>query len=457
LTWVNLRPARAVSYMIMAAIDSPRAFTENEPIVGNYFVAAYPPFSCWQPEQVPSLIDALNKTPVPAPLGIYVHVPFCQKKCDYCYYLSFIGRPAQVIDRYVNKVAEELALYAERRAVAGRPVAFVYFGGGTPSMLTSGQVRQLTSGLKQALPWGGVPEVTFECAPRSVRADFLDTLREVGVTRISMGVQSFDDELLRLNGRVHLRADVLRAYELIQGAGFDWVNLDLMCGLLGETEATWRDSVQRVIRLGPESVTIYQTEIPHNTQLCRDLKSGTLPAELVSWSTKRARLEHAFDQLDRAGYSVVSAYNAVRDPAKHEFQYQKHLWRGGDMLGLGVASFGYFGGVHYQNQVTLENYEEQLSEASFPVWRAFALNNRDRLVREFVLQLKFGHVSTVEFQKKFGVNIIESFAAPLRELRSERWLTYTASGVQLTAAGLLKVDRLLPHFYDGPHRDVRYT
>jgi oxygen-independent coproporphyrinogen-3 oxidase len=350
-----------------------------------------------------------------------------------------------------------LALYSQRRAVNGRRLAFVYFGGGTPSMLTSAQVRKLTSGLKHALPWTNVPEVTFECAPRSVRAEFLNTLRDVGVTRISMGVQSFDDPLLKLNGRIHLRDDALRAYAMIQETRFGWVNLDLMCGLLGETDAKWRDSVQQVIKLAPESVTIYQTEIPHNTQLYRDLRNGVLPAEPVSWSIKRARLDYAFDQLDRAGYSVVSAYNAVRNPAKHEFQYQKHLWRGGDMLGLGVASFGCFGGVHYQNHVTLENYDERVSETSFPVWRAFALRGRDRLVREFVLQLKFGHVETAEFQNKFGVNIIESFVTPLCALRAEGLLTFTASGVQLTAEGLLKVDRLLPRFYDSQYRDIRYT
>lgn len=440
------------------SVITPRVLaSESEPLVGNYFVAAYPPFSAWQAEQVPALAEALNQPAPAAPLGLYVHVPFCQKKCDYCYYLSFIGRPASAIDRYVHGLAEELSHYAERRAVSGRPLAFVYFGGGTPSMLTSAQVRKLASGLKQALPWTGVREVTFECAPRSVRAEFLETLREAGVTRISMGVQSFDDELLRLNGRMHLRDDVRRAWSLLQQAGFGWVNLDLMCGLLGETDERWRDSVRQVIQLAPESVTIYQTEIPYNTQLYRDLKKGALPAEPVSWSVKRARLEYAFDQLDRAGYTVVSAYNAVRDPEKHEFQYQKHLWHGGDMLGLGVASFGYFGGVHYQNHVMLETCDERIQEGGLPVWRACALSERDRLVREFVLQLKFGGVSAAAFAKKFGANIIELFASPLQALRAARLLTYTETGVQLTADGLLQVDRLLPQFYDPQYRDIRYT
>ncbi len=438
----------------MAAFAPRPASAENEPLVGNYFVATYPPFSAWQSEYVPSLLAALNHEETHAPLGLYIHVPFCQQKCDYCHHLSFVSRPAQVIDRYLMKVVEELTLYSEHRAVAGRPLAFVYFGGGTPSVLTSAQIRDLASGLKQCLSWKGVPEVTFECAPRSVRADLLNTLRDVGVTRISMGVQSFDDELLKLNGRIHLRADVLRGYAMIQKAAFDWVNIDLMCGLHGETDATWRETVRQAIELGADSVTIYQTETPLNTQTYRDLMRDALSGELVSWRIKRARLDYAFNELDRAGFAIVSAYNAVRDPAKHHFHYQQHLWHGGDMLGLGVGSFGYFRGVHYQNHSALEDHDRDLRRGAFPVWRAFTLSDRDRLVREFVLQLKLGHVSTAEFQSKFAANIIDLFAMQLCALRLEGLLTFTASGVQLTAEGLLKVDRLLPRFYDPQYRDI---
>ena len=441
----------------MAAIAPRPLSPEREPLVGNYFVAAYPPFSCWESGQVPALSEALNQPAPAAPLGLYVHVPFCQQKCSYCYYLSFVGQPAQVIDRYVDRVVAELSCYALHQAVARRRLAFVYFGGGTPSLLTSQQVRRLAAGLKHALPWTGGPEVTFECAPRSVRADFLDTLRDVGVTRLSMGVQSFDDRLLKANGRVHLRADVLRAWSMIEPANFDWVNLDLMCGLLGETDEIWRDTVQQAIQLNPASITIYQTEMPHNTRLYRDFKAGALPAEPAPWSVKRARLDDAFAQLDRAGYSVVSAYNAVRDPARHQFQYQEHLWHGGDMLGLGVAAFGYVGGVHYQNEVTLPEYEEAVGRGMIPAGRAFALTDRERLVREFILQLKLGGAKAGYFKEKFGVDLTELLSRPLRELRAEGMLTLDATGVRLKGEGQLRVDWLLPRFYDARYRDIRYT
>lgn len=428
----------------------------EEPLVGTYFVAAYPPFLAWEPAQAPALREALERPKPAGPLGLYVHLPFCQKKCDYCYYLSYIAQPAAVVDRYLDALAREMALYSERPGVRGRPVSFVYFGGGTPSTLSSAQVRRLGDGLRRGLSWAHVEEVTFECAPRSVRREFLETLREAGVTRVSMGVQSFDNELLRLNGRIHLAEDVSRAYALISQAGFGWVNLDLMCGLMGETDAKWRESVRRVIELGPESVTIYQTEIPHNTQLYRDLKAGALPATPLSWDAKRARLGHAFDELERAGYTVASAYNAVKDPQRQRFLYQDYFWRGADMLGLGVASFGYLDGVHYQNEVTLEKYQAAVEGGGVPVKRAFKLSGRDQLVREFVLQLKFGEVLTAPFRARFGVEITEEFARPLRALAAEGWLTWSDDAVRLTRPGLLRADRLLPHFYDPQFRDIHY-
>lgn len=429
----------------------------GEPVLGNYFVAAYPPFSVWTAAEVPALHEALDRTASSTPLGVYVHLPFCQKKCDYCYYLSYVAQPAPVVNRYLETVLQEAALYADRRAVKQRPVSFAYFGGGTPSMLSRTQVRRLLSGLREAFHWDEIEEVTFECAPRSVTSEFLVALRELGVTRLSMGVQSFDDTLLAMNGRTHLAADVQRAFRLVDQAGFDCVNLDLMCGLLGETEAQWRESVRRVIELQPDGVTIYQTEIPRNTRLCREFEAGGLPAQPVSWDVKRARLGEGFVALEQGGYTVISGYNAVRNPERHRFLYQDHLWGGADLIGLGVASFGYLGDVHYQNRTTLEDYEAAVARGELPFQRAFKLSDHDRLVREFVLQLKLGVVPLAPFRTRFGVDPVEFFADPLQKLAAAGWLTCEESAVRLTRTGLLRVDRLLAHFYDSRFQSIRYT
>lgn len=430
---------------------------EAESLVGNYFVAVYPPFSAWAPAQLPALAEVLARPATGAPLGLYVHVPFCQRKCDYCYYLSYVGQSAETVDRYVAAVVQEANRLAQCAAVRGRPVRFLYVGGGTPSTLTSRQVRRLAGGVREAFGGDDFEEVTFECAPRSVRADLLETLRDVGVTRLSLGVQSFDDTVLALNGRIHLRADVERAFAQVRNAGFEYVNLDLMSGMLGETAESWRDSVRRVIALGPESVTIYQMEMPFNTQLYRDYRQGRLAALPVSWETKRARLSYAFEELARADYTVVSAYSAVRDPARHRFLYQQELWGGADMLGLGVAAFGYVGGVHYQNRQSLAEYLEAVERGEPPPVRAYSLSQREQLVREFILQLKWGEVRLSDFRDKFGLDLTEVFAEPLEALEEAGLLTVSDQSVRLTGDGLLRVDRLLPCFYDAKFQNVRYT
>ena len=441
----------------IASIAHTPEIATQEAVDGNYFVAVYPPFSAWGSSQCSALMSALERPVSDAPVGIYVHVPFCQKKCDFCYYLSYVGQSAKVVDCYLDCLARELRTYSSFPALNDRPISFVYFGGGTPSTLSNGQLHRLSAGLKEAMPWRGIEEVTFECASRSVRSSFLDALKDLGVTRLSMGVQSFDDHLLKLNGRLHLAEDVLRAYRKIRRFDFDWVNLDLMVGLMGETWDSWAISVQCMIDLAPESVTIYQTEVPYNTQLYRDFKDGRLPAEPIPWESKRERLAYGFNELEKAGYTIVNGYAAVKCPDRHRFIYQDHLWRGGDMLGLGVASFGYLGGVHYQNAASLEAYQAGVEEGGAPIQRAYALSDRDRLIREFILQLKFGEIAIPAFQRKFDVDILRVFERQLRELAAEGLATVSNSTVQLTRNGLLRVDRLLPRFYSQAYREARYT
>lgn len=443
--------------MTTLAPPEPVAKPACEPIAGNYFVAVYPPFSAWTPGQVPALHDALNEAPSAAPLGIYVHIPFCQKKCDYCYYLSYIGQNADAVNRYLDAIVREAVLYSQRGAVKDRKISFVYFGGGTPSTLTTAQLGFLGKGLRGLLDWSNMEEITFEVAPRSVRPEFLKALHELGVTRISMGVQSFNDDLLKINGRVHLAKDVIRAYEMIRNAGFNWINLDLMCGLIGETPEQWHRTIQETLKLSPDSVTIYQTEIPYNTQLYRDFKNNQLHSPPASWETKRLRLLSGFDALESAGYSIVSAYNAIKEPELHRFKYQEQLWHGTDMLGLGVASFGYFGGVHFQNEATLEEYFTAINDGKLPVKRAYILDDREQLVRELVLQLKFGNVHVKYFQTKFGIDITEMFTAQLKKLSAEGLLIFSKTEVRLTRAGLLRADRIVTEFYDSKFHEIRYT
>ena len=428
----------------------------EEPLEGNYFVAAYPPFSCWNEADLRVSQRALSRSNDQAPFGLYLHLPFCAKRCPYCYYLSYDDKRDE-LDDYLHALVKELKMYAAKPALANREVGFVYFGGGTPSLLSDTRIHRLLSELQEIFPWTQAQEVTFECAPQTVTPSKMKALRDAGVTRISLGVQSLNDEVLQKNGRIHLVSDVERAFPIIRQHGFDVINLDLMVGLVGETDETFFDSLERVIEMSPESVTIYQLEIPLYTPLYRALRDGTLSAQPASWSVKRERLRRAFKRLEEVGYTVRSAYAAVRDPVQHRFVYQEDQYRGADLLGIGVASFSYLRGVHQQNLTSLESYLKSLQADRLPIQRAYALNDAERLVREFVLQLKLGKVEAQHFRRKYDIEITARFAEPLRRLAKEGWLVYNDDGVTLTRDGLLRADHLLSAFYLPKHQVERYS
>ena len=214
----------------------------------------------------------------------------------------------------------------------------------------------------------------------------------MGVTRLSLGVENFDDRILELNGRAHRSPEIGKAYEAARALGFPQINIDLIAGMLGETEDNWQDCIERTLAIEPDSVTIYQMELPYNTTISGDLlKGGGQFADPVAgWAIKRRWVQDAFAALERAGYHIGSAYTAVKDPARTKFVYRDRLWEGADLLGLGVASFGHINGVHVQNLDTWPKYQEAIEHGEIPLGRAYRPTHEERMIREFVLQLKRG-------------------------------------------------------------------
>lgn len=418
----------------------------SEPTFGSYFVSAYPPFERWSAAGVAGLAPLLAGGAEPVPLGLYVHVPFCVQRCRYCYYLSHDERDADR-EAYLSALGAELELYARQPLLAGRTLDFVYFGGGTPSSLSLAEIERLLARLQAHIPWSSAREVTFECAPRSVTDDKARALKAAGVTRISLGVQQLDDEVLVRSGRVHLVADVERAYDVLRRTGFDVLNLDLMVGLPGEDESSFQRSLERVLALAPESVTLYPLEIPRNTPLYRHLQADPACEALATWPEKHARTERAFERLAAAGYELRSAYTAFRGAEKRAFVYQDEQYAGADLLGIGASAFSYLAGTHFQNASRLENYMGALARGALPVSRAHALSASERLVREFVLQLKLLRVPLAPLAQKFGRSPLEVFAGPLARFRAAGWLEVMPEAVTLTRSGIPRVDRMLPAFY----------
>jgi oxygen-independent coproporphyrinogen-3 oxidase len=425
---------------------------------GNYFVSNYPPYSFWQAEDLPAVENVLARpAPPDVPLGIYVHVPFCRQRCDFCYFKVYTDKSSKDIRRYLRGLRRELALYAPRPRLRGRRARFVYFGGGTPSYLSAAQLRELFRAVRAAFPWDEVEEVAFECEPGTLSEVKLAELQRLGVTRLSLGVENFDARILEINNRAHRAAEITRTYAAARAVGFDQINLDLIAGMVGETDENWRRCIQETIALLPESVTIYQMEVPYNTTLFQRMKeAGRETAPVADWETKRRWTGEAFARLEEVGYRVGSAHTAVRG-TRARFVYRDELWRGADLLGVGVSSFSHLGGVHFQNEHELGAYLARVEAGALPLGRALELSDEERMIREFVLQLKLGRVETAYFARKFGVDLLQRFREPLEAQRAAGWLEFIPERIVTTRAGLLRVDGLLEDYFLPEHRHARYA
>ncbi|HSF17511.1 MAG TPA: coproporphyrinogen-III oxidase family protein [Vicinamibacteria bacterium] len=437
----------------MEATTDPRG-TE----VGSYFIANYPPFFFWSADHLSKVEKVLDRSPDPSvPLGLYLHVPFCRKRCKFCYFRVYTDKNAKDVERYDEALVREMELYRDRRALQDRALRFVYFGGGTPSFLSAKQLGNLVRGLERSVSWNDAEEVTFECEPGTLSEAKLRTLRTIGVSRLSLGIESWNDDILRENGRAHLSAEIERAWEWIGDVGFPYVNVDLIAGMVGETDETWDESVSRTLALAPDSVTIYQMELPYNTVYSKEILVEGKRMPVASWEQKRNWLRRAFERFESSGYGVSSGYTLVKDPETCNFSYRDSLWHGSDLVALGVASFSHVGGVHYQNLDRFENYVEAVSRGKLPLRRAFVAGEREKLIRELILQMKLGRLSRSYFRKKFGRDILEDFQDPLGDLQERGLLTIEGDALRLSREALLRVDSLLPRFFLPEHRSTRYT
>ena len=427
--------------------------------VGSVFVSNYPPYSVWNEESIPDVQRALTEKPLPdTTLGIYIHIPFCRKRCKFCYFRVYTDKNSSEIDTYLNALGKEIEIYSEQPAIIGRPLRFVYFGGGTPSYISVKHLTTLVDRVKKVMPWDEAEEIAFECEPGTLTQKKLEAIKAIGVTRLSLGVENLNDEILAENGRAHLSKEVYRIHPWIKSLSFDQVNIDLISGMIGETWESWRVTVQKTIELDPDSITVYQLELPFNTVYSKDILGGdSLP--VADWKLKREWHQYAFEQFGKAGYAQSSAYTVLKKDKPCQFVYRDAVWQGSDMIGTGVASFSHLSGIHFQNAPSWGDYLSNLAEGRLSVYRALKPTEEEKLTREMILQLKLGTIKPSYFQNKFSADILELYGDAYENLQTEGMLRVDADSdeIRLTQRGLLQVDSLLPAFYAPEYQNTRYT
>lgn len=301
------------------------------------------------------LVTEQAKAVVSPPFGLYLHVPFCASTCDFCAFYQ--TKPtARGVRNFLDGVRREAALIAW-----SQPVSTVFWGGGTPGLLAPGDLRRLAASLEHGgwpLSAGGKPpEWTVELAPASVTAERLAVLREIGVTRVSLGVQSFQPALLEGLGRQHTREQVHRAYERIRAAGFASVNLDLIFALPGQTEAGWADDIRAAVALAPDHLSMYCLTFEEDTALWVKLSQGRVKLD----PENEARLyEGTWARLAAAGYAQYEISNFARPG--HACRHNLNTWHMHEWVGLGPSAASQHDGWRGANVADLDQWRAQLEE-----------------------------------------------------------------------------------------------
>ena len=395
------------------------------------------------------------------PLGLYLHVPFCRKRCHFCYFRVYTDKNAQEVEEYLDVMAREWELYSTYPAINGRPLNFVYFGGGTPSFLSVRQLTGLVQRLTAVTPWTSAEEITFECEPGTLTEPKLAAIRDLGVTRLSLGIENFDDHILEINGRAHRSPEIFRAYQFAQSLGFPQINIDLIAGMLGETEENWQRCVEKTIELAPDSVTVYQMELPFNTTISSDVLKGTgrFQEHVASWSTKRRWVDEAFEALQKAGYTIGSAYTAVKKSRAHEVHLSRSpvAGRRSRRPRRGVVRPHQRRPHAEPRQVGDLQREDPRGGASaeprVPARPGRAAHPRARPA----VEARARAPAVFRRRSTASTSCSGSKGRCARSTRTGFSPRPVSDIVSLTRAGLLRVDSLLPRFFQPKHAGIRYT
>jgi len=313
------------------------------------------------------------------PASIYVHIPFCVRKCRYCDFYS-VSYHEELVARYVKCLCAEIEERA-RDLQQAEAVRTLYLGGGTPSLLDPACVATIID--KIGSVFGILPEaeITLEVNPGTVNLKKMASYRHAGINRVSLGVQSFFDDILQWLGRLHSRQDVKTAFDVCLKAGFDNISIDLMYGVPGQDLSRWREGLDNALALNPQHVSAYLLQPEADTPLGRSVAAGEV--ELLSEEEELAQYELAVDVLTGAGYRHYELSNFARPG--YECCHNLNYWQGGQYLGIGAGAVSFLKLNRYQNDPNVDAYIQSLSAATQPPRSVLECLNEEGIVRDRIV------------------------------------------------------------------------
>ncbi|MEC4895504.1 MAG: radical SAM family heme chaperone HemW [Oscillatoria sp. PMC 1051.18] len=414
---------------MVAIVERSQLEPKRLPLITNY-----PSFRKWNK-------TALDEKLQDDPMCIYVHIPFCTQRCSFCYYKTVDLKERPEVDGYVDALCKEIEMGVDRFDIGNRPIHAVYFGGGTPSLLKEHHFVKIIETLRNKFKhFESRNQLSVEAEPLTVSKSKMETLAKLGVTRLSMGVQSFNDRIIKLSGRGHDEKQAYRAIDIAQQAGNgQWtINIDLLSGLAGETPETWAESLECALNTGVESITVYKMEAFANTEVYKlGVREETI--ELPDDEQEIEFMRYAMERFERANYIPWSFFTYTKN-GSDESKYISSIWRGMDFYGFGVSAFGSLGDGLLQNTSDLEKYNEIVNQGELPLARGYRFNGLDLIVREVLMGMKLLTLDLKGFKKRHGFKLQTLCGSTLKELADEGFITISEQEVALTSKGILYGD-----------------
>ena len=362
-------------------------------------------------------------------IGLYIHIPFCRQKCLYCDFPSWAGKESQMqgyVDALTKEIANRAKVYPDRKVVS------VFFGGGTPTTLSIPMLEQLMASVFENWDIAEDAEITTEANPGTLDREMAEALKKMGFNRLSMGVQAWQNSLLKSLGRIHTIESFQENFKAVREAGFENVNTDLMFALPGQTMADWQETVQNMVAMEPEHISAYSLIIEEGTPFYDRYEKGELtPAEE---DLDREMYRWAVEYLAENGYEQYEISNFAKNG--RQSRHNRIYWQAEEYLGMGLGSHSYMNGERFHNIYDLQDYIRADGDVSLLKEEVEVISREDALAEFMFLGLRLTEgVSFARFEERFGEEMKNIYGSQIEKLVKDGLLTEDGKGIRLTERG----------------------
>ena len=372
-------------------------------------------------------------------LGLYVHIPFCVKKCKYCDFNSY-KMDIDSKKRYIEDLKIEMELYSNKlykdkeccSLNENDKITSIFVGGGTPSILTSDEIREVFISIKEMFDIDENAEITIECNPGTLTLEKLKTMKEIGINRLSIGLQAIQEKHLNFIGRIHTYEEFEKNYKDALSVGFKNINIDLMYSLPNQTLCDWKETLEKVVHLNPTHISAYSLILEEGTELYNMYESNKF--ELIDENVDIEMYEYTINYLKSKGYNQyeISNYSKEGYNCEHNILY----WECEHYIGIGAGASGYINENRYNNVESLEDYHLSLVKREKPIQENEILSEKDMIEEKIFMGLRMNKgIKFEDFKKKFGIDFREKYNKQIEMLLARKLINQSFEGIQLTQKG----------------------